>query len=82
MHAYKRAWGKFIPDGLVGNDDLFPLLLAELLGDSVELAGDDLDGLVGLTLLHKSRVLAGCIYKSNSRHCPDDPHRDENEKTG
>lgn len=37
------------PDGLVGNDDLAPVL--DLLGDSAELVGDDLDGLVGLSLL-------------------------------
>lgn len=40
-----------IPDGLVGDDNLVPLLRAELLGGSVELASDDLNGLVGLTLL-------------------------------
>jgi hypothetical protein len=37
------------PDGLVGNDDLAPVL--DLLGDGAELVGDDLDGLVGLSLL-------------------------------
>jgi hypothetical protein len=37
------------PDGLVGNDNLAPVL--DLLGDSAELVGDDLDGLVGLSLL-------------------------------
>jgi hypothetical protein len=41
----------FLPDGLVGDDNLSPLLLAQLLGGSVELASDDLNGLVGLTLL-------------------------------
>lgn len=40
-----------LPDGLVGNDNLVPLLLAQLLSGSIELAGDDLDRLVGLTLL-------------------------------
>lgn len=40
-----------VPDGLVGDDNLSPLLLGELLGSSVELAGHDLKGLVGLTLL-------------------------------
>ena len=40
-----------LPDGLVGDDDLVPLLLAELLGNSVQLAGDNLDGLIGFTLL-------------------------------
>lgn len=54
-----KQWGKFIPDGLVGNDDLLPLLCAQLLGGSVELAGDDLDGLVGLTLLHKKSGVSG-----------------------
>lgn len=42
----------FLPDGLVGDDNLGPLVLAQDLGGSVELAGDDLDGLVGLTLLY------------------------------
>lgn len=37
------------PDGLVGNDDLAPVL--DLLGDGAELVGDDFDGLVGLSLL-------------------------------
>jgi len=37
------------PDGLVGNDNLAPVL--DLLGDGAELVGDDLDGLVGLSLL-------------------------------
>jgi hypothetical protein len=40
------------PDRLVGNDDLSPLLLGQLLGGGVELTGNDLDGLVGLTLLY------------------------------
>lgn len=45
------------PDGLVGDDNLGPLLLGELLGGSVQLAGDNIDGLVGLTLLlQKIRV--------------------------
>lgn len=62
-----------LPDGLVGNDNLGPLLLAQHLGGGVELAGDDLESLVGLTLL--------CICKSSgvsggsmSRIYPDDPH--------
>lgn len=46
--------GKFIPDGLVGNDDLVPLLLGELLGGGVQLASDDIDGLVGFPLLDPS----------------------------
>ena len=37
------------PDGLVGNDNLAPVL--DLLGDSAELVGNDIDGLVGLSLL-------------------------------
>lgn len=41
-----------LPDGLVGNDNLSPLLLAQLLSGSVELAGDNLDSLVGITLLN------------------------------
>lgn len=40
------------PDGLVGDDNLSPLLLGQLLGGGVELTGDDLDGLVGLALLY------------------------------
>lgn len=39
------------PDGLISNNDLSPLLLGQLLGGSVQLTGDDLDGLVGLALL-------------------------------
>jgi hypothetical protein len=49
-HKYSRR-RNLLPDGLVGNDNLGPLLLAQLLGGSVELVGNDLDGLVGLTLL-------------------------------
>jgi hypothetical protein len=37
------------PDGLVGNDNLAPVL--DLVRDSLELLGDDLDGLASLTLL-------------------------------
>lgn len=40
------------PDGLVGNNDLRPLLLGQLLGGGVELTGNDLNGLVGLPLLY------------------------------
>jgi hypothetical protein len=73
-----------IPDGLVGDDDLVPLLLAQLLGDSVELAGNDLDGLVGLTLLQKVgcewitffKLIAGLSPVTHYRD------RDENEKPG
>jgi hypothetical protein len=39
------------PDRLVGNDDLLPLLLGELLGDGSKLPSNDVDGLAGLTLL-------------------------------
>lgn len=39
------------PDRLVGNDDLGPFFLAQDLGDGAELSGDNLDGLLGLTLL-------------------------------
>jgi hypothetical protein len=63
-YLYRSKWGKFIPDGLVGNDDLVPLLCAQLLGDSVKLAGDNLDGLVGLTLLHKNSGVSG-MYSEN-----------------
>lgn len=41
-----------LPDGLVGNDNLSPLLLGELGGDGVELVGNDIEGLVGLALLY------------------------------
>lgn len=56
MLSTNNQWNGFIPDGLVGDDDLSPLLLVQLLGGSVELAGNDLNGLVGLTLLQKSGV--------------------------
>lgn len=39
------------PDWLVGNDNLAPVL--DLVGDSAELRGNDLDGLVGLALLER-----------------------------
>lgn len=45
-----------LPNGLVGNDNLGPLLLAQLLGGSVELAGDDFNGLVGITLLNYYQI--------------------------
>ena len=45
-----------VPDGLIGNDDLGPLLLGELLGGGVELAGYDFDGLVCFTLLWSVRL--------------------------
>jgi hypothetical protein len=59
-----KQMGKFIPDRLVGNDNLVPLLCAQLLGDSVKLAGDNLDGLVALTLLHKKSGVSG-MYPEN-----------------
>jgi len=40
-----------VPDRLVGNDNLRPVL--DLLCDSLKLARDDLEGLVGLSLLFK-----------------------------
>ena len=46
------------PNGLVGDDNLGPLLLAQLLGGGVELASDNLDGLVGLALLCSGKI--GC----------------------
>ena len=46
-----QVGGVCIPDGLVGDDNLSPLFLGELLGSGVELPGHDLDGLVGITLL-------------------------------
>jgi hypothetical protein len=76
-------WSKFIPDGLVGNDNLVPLLSAKFLGGSVKLAGHDLDGLVGLTLLHKK---IGCERDAFRKDIPGlDPmthYRDENGKSG
>lgn len=39
------------PDGLVGNNNVSPLLGADSLGDSTELCGDDGNGLVLLALL-------------------------------
>lgn len=62
-HVNIQSVGDFIPDGLVGDDNLSPLLLAQLLSGSVELAGNDLDGLVGLTLLYKSGV-SGIFFPS------------------
>ena len=47
---------RYVPDGLVGNDDLGPLLLGELLGGGVELAGYDFDGLVCFTFLRRVRL--------------------------
>lgn len=47
---YVGSW-EHIPDGLVGNDDLSPLLLAQLLSAGIELSGDNVDGLVGFPLL-------------------------------
>ena len=38
-----------LPDGLVGNDDLAPVL--DLVGNSLELLGDNVDGGAGLPLL-------------------------------
>jgi hypothetical protein len=38
-----------IPDGLVGNDNLAPVL--DLVGNNLELLGDNVDGGTGLTLL-------------------------------
>lgn len=39
------------PDGLIGNDDLLPLLLGKVLGDSSKLPSNDVDGFASLTLL-------------------------------
>lgn len=39
------------PDGLIGNDDLLPLLLGKFLGDSSKLPSNDVDGFASLTLL-------------------------------
>lgn len=61
------------PDGLVGNNNLSPLLLGELLGGSVELAGNDVDGLVGLALLYDWQMESGVSGGSSSwtwSRCP------------
>jgi hypothetical protein len=50
-----------IPDGLVGNDNLAPVL--DLVGNSLELLGDDLDGGAGLTLL-KALTAAQMVRRS------------------
>lgn len=42
---------RFLPDRLIGDNNLSPLLLAQLSSGSIELAGHDLDSLVGLTFL-------------------------------
>lgn len=54
--------GEIVPDGLVGDDNLGPLLLGELLGDGVELAGDDVDGLASLALLSGISTWFNCRY--------------------
>ena len=41
------------PDWLVGNDNLAPVLWLDNLGDSTELAGNDIDGGVLLALLER-----------------------------
>ena len=41
-----------LPDRLIGDDDLGPLLLGEDLGNSIELSGHNVDSLVGLTFLY------------------------------
>lgn len=58
----------FLPDGLVGNDDLGPILLGQLGSDGVQLLGDNIDSLASFTLL--SRVIAceiGLDIKSTGR---------------
>lgn len=50
--ALDTGWvGMDVPDGFVGNHHLGPLLFGELGGRGVELAGDDLDSLVGFAFL-------------------------------
>ena len=49
------------PDRLVCNNDLAPV--TDLLGDSAELAGDDLDGLAGFSLLER---LSAAEYDAES----------------
>lgn len=48
-----RGWlngrGGNVPDGLIGNDNLRPVL--DLVGNGLELRGHDLDGLAGFALL-------------------------------
>lgn len=58
----------FLPDGLVGNDDLGPILLGQLGSDGVQLLGDNIDSLASFTLLN--RVIAceiGLDIKSTER---------------
>lgn len=61
------------PDRLVGNDNLSPLLFGELLGGSIELTGDNVDGLVGLALLYDWQMESGVSGGSSSwtwSRCP------------
>lgn len=83
--------GGNVPDGLVGNDNLSPLLLGELLGSSVELAGHNLKGLVGLTLLCCVRlnknffprgVCGGMTYLESLTNAEDDREAIVNGKLG
>lgn len=46
-----QSESKSLPDGLISNDDPRPLLLGDDVGNSGELSGDNIDGLVGLALL-------------------------------
>lgn len=70
VHWMLRRVDGGLPDGLVGDHHLGPLLLGELGGGGVELAGDDLDGLVGFPFLRASvwawhytyKLRAGYIY--------------------
>lgn len=72
----------FIPDGLVSNDDLVPLLFGQLLSGSVELAGDNVDGLAGLTLLHAIGCERDISKEQIAGLDPMTHYRDENGKTG
>lgn len=49
--VWREMWGENIPDRLVGNDNLSPLVLGQDASDGVELTGHDVEGLVGLTVL-------------------------------
>ena len=66
--------GSPVPDGFIGNDNLGPVL--DLVGDGLELSGDDLNGLASLALLQalsaaeddaKSTVNSGLGLAGNER---------------
>jgi hypothetical protein len=52
-----------LPDRLIGNHDLGPLVLGQNVGDGVELPCHDVDGLVGFTLLD-ARISDRCANRA------------------